>query len=224
MSTIQATLTRTKGVSRCVDRLLLVTENTVFRLGFEQLNAIDNSVVEVVPIVPAVLVGGEASTFSLVVVDGELADEGGLGACMAVRACSSELPLLLISSQLDDNFVRRAVGAGISGLMGKDTKPEELRSAIGWLIKGHSVLDPRVTRAVIGWALIANIDPDKQDLSARELEVLRLVGRGESNKRIARRLGLTESSVKTYLRRIFDKLGCRTRAAAAAAMARKGLL
>lgn len=207
-----------------MDRLLLVTENTVFRLGFEQLNAIDNFAVEVVSTVPATLIHGEATAFALVVVDGDLPDEGGLGACVAMRASSPDLPLLLITSQLDDNFVRRAVGAGISGLMGKDTRAEELRSAIGWLTKGHSVLDPRVTRAVIGWALIANVDPDAQDLSARELEVLRLVGRGESNKRIARGLGLTESSVKTYLRRSFEKLGCSTRAAAAAAMARKGLL
>jgi DNA-binding CsgD family transcriptional regulator len=86
------------------------------------------------------------------------------------------------------------------------------------------VLDPRVTRTVIDWARHDGRPSAGAPLTRREIQVLQLVAKGEPNKRIARALGVTENTVKGYLRRVFEKLGCSTRSAAVAEAARRGLL
>jgi len=74
----------------------------------------------------------------------------------------------------------------------------------------------------MGWAVAGGRD-DGTLLSSREAEVLRLASRGDPNKQIADQMGLTENTVKTYLRRAFKKLDCHSRTAAAAALNRQGV-
>jgi two-component system response regulator DevR len=156
-------------------------------------------------------------------VDYGLAEDGALPLCRAVTQLRPALPVLVISGVLDDEAVHGSIEAGAQGYLYKDIESDELRTAIRSLAGGASVLDPRVTGRVIAWASHPAGDTPEDTLSAREIEVMRHVARGESNKEIAGQLGLSENTVKTYLRRVYRKLDCRTRSAAAALVARRGL-
>ena len=158
----------------------------------------------------------------VVLIDYGLADDQALPLCRAVTQLRPGTPVLVISGELDDEAVRGSIEAGAQGYLYKDVGTEELRTAIRSLAAGASVLDPRVTGRVIVWASQHAVDTAEETLSAREVEVVRRVARGESNKEIASRLGLSENTVKTYLRRVYRKLDCRTRSAAVALVARRG--
>jgi DNA-binding NarL/FixJ family response regulator len=160
---------------------------------------------------------------NVVLIDYGLADDRALPLCRAITGLRPGLPILVISGVLSDEAVRGAIEAGAQGYLYKDVEADELRTAIKSLAAGASVLDPRVTGRVIVWASQHSVDTAEETLSAREIEVVRRVARGESNKEIAEHLGLSENTVKTYLRRAYRKLDCQTRSAAAALVARRGL-
>ena len=150
--------------------------------------------------------------------------EGSLEACATISRRYPALPILILSTGLDDGSVRGAIEAGANGFLFKDADASEFLTAIKRMVAGESVLDPRVAGRVIAWATQRSIETTDHGLSQRELEVLRHVVRGEPNKRIARHMGIKENTVKTYLRRAYKKLDCHTRSSAAAAVARLGLL
>lgn len=134
-----------------------------------------------------------------------------------------EVPVLVLSSSLEEDVLRGSLRGGARGFLYRDADAAMITESILWLAQGHSVLDPRVTRTVIDWAR-GDRPTDDHGLTVREIEVLRLISKGEPNKRIARELGVTENTVKSYLRRVFKKLGCSSRSAAAAEATRLGLL
>ena len=136
-----------------------------------------------------------------------------------------DVPMLVLSSSLEDDVLRTSLGSGARGFLYRDADPAMITESIRWLARGESILDPRVTRTVIDWARRGGGPaPEDAVLTQREIEVLRLVSKGEPNKRIARELGVTENTVKSYLRRVFEKLGCSSRSAATAEALRRGLL
>ena len=107
--------------------------------------------------------------------------------------------------------------AGAAGFLLKDAPGEEILRAVRTLAAGGAYLDPAVTGRVLASyreSTPARPAPSLPDLTQRELEVLRLVGRGLSNDEIAERLVIGEGTVKTHIGRIFDKLGVRDRSAA----------
>jgi len=202
-----------------------VTDCTLLRAGFEalaegyaelELIGVGSTTSEVESLIAR-------TNPDVVLIDYGLADDRAVPLCRALTQLRPGLPVLVIAGVLDDEAVRGSIEAGAQGYLYKDVETEELRTAIRSLAAGASVLDPRVTGRVIGWASHHPGDTAEDTLSAREIEVVRRVARGESNKEIARRLGLSENTVKTYLRRVYRKLDCRTRSAAAALVARRGL-
>jgi len=206
-------------------RFVVLTDSPLLRSGFEAVAE------EYADLVLAGSASSEAETSALidgtrpdvVLIDYGLADDLALELCRSITQRRHGLPVLIISAQLSDEAVRGAIEAGAQGYLYKDVAAGELRTAIRTLAAGASVLDPRVTGRVIVWASQHSASGAEDTLSARELEVVRLVARGETNKEMARRLGLSENTVKTYLRRAYRKLGCQTRSEAAALIARSGL-
>lgn len=150
--------------------------------------------------------------------------ESALESCAMITRHYPALPILVVSAGLDDGAVRGAIDAGANGFLFKDVGPGDFQSAVKRLVAGESVLDTRVAGRVIAWATNRTVDIESHGLSSREVEVLRLVVQGEPNKRIARRMGISENTVKTYLRRAYRKLDCNTRSAAAATVMRRGLV
>ncbi|MEV7084525.1 response regulator transcription factor [Streptomyces sp. NPDC093085] len=128
--------------------------------------------------------------------------------------------LMLTTFDLDA-YVDDALAAGASGFLLKNSSFEELTAAVRAAAAGHSALSPAVTRRIIEGHLTTRRRPDERELArlreltARERDVLRLVGEGLSNAEIAERLVVTVNTVKTHVSRLLAKTGCQSRAQAA---------
>jgi DNA-binding NarL/FixJ family response regulator len=126
-------------------------------------------------------------------------------------------PVLILTTFQDEEVLSSALRAGASGFLLKDAPGEEIVRAVRTLAAGEAYLDPAVTSRVLTTYRQTKppvAEPELPELTQRELEVLRLVGRGLSNEEIADRLVIGEGTVKTHIGRIFDKLGVRDRSAA----------
>ena len=133
----------------------------------------------------------------------------------ATRRLGAEVPdtaVLVLTTFADNRHVIDAVDAGAVGYLLKDSGPEQLESAIRAAARGETPLDPKVAGALV--QARRERRPDVS-LTAREREVLLLVGEGLANKNIARRLGISEKTVKTHLTSVFTALGVNDRVQAA---------
>ena len=141
----------------------------------------------------------------------------------ATRRIVEELPettVLVLTSFSDRPRILGAIEAGAAGYLLKDASSEEVTDGIRTAARGESPLDPRAARTVLD----ARAEPDPlAAFSARELEVLTLLAEGLPNKLIARRLEISEKTVKAHLTRIFREIGVSDRTQAALWAERHGL-
>jgi DNA-binding NarL/FixJ family response regulator len=132
----------------------------------------------------------------------------------ATRLLLEERPqarVVALTSFSDRQRVNDELAAGAIGYLLKDSRPDELLAAVRSAAEGHAPLDPRVAGA-----LLPGREPPAADLlSEREKQVLRLAAAGLANKQIARRLGISESTVKVHIGNIFRQIGVRDRTSAA---------
>jgi DNA-binding NarL/FixJ family response regulator len=124
--------------------------------------------------------------------------------------------ILLLTTFGADEYVFEGLRAGASGFLLKDTPPEQLCWAVRNIAAGNALIDPAVTRRLIlrfaAAARVTGETPEQlRELTARELDVLRLIARGRSNAEIANELVVGESTVKSHVGRILFKLGLRDR-------------
>ena len=135
-----------------------------------------------------------------------------------IAARPEQPPRVLILTTFDlDEYVYGALRAGAHGFLLKDAAPEQLLAAIHAVATGDMLFAPAVTRRLVEAFAPPAADadaPDLRALTAREVEVLRLVGTGISNTEIAARLTVSDSTVKTHLNRVMTKLGLTSRAQA----------
>ncbi|MDQ3664020.1 MAG: response regulator transcription factor, partial [Actinomycetota bacterium] len=144
----------------------------------------------------------------------------GVSATRRIVEEHPDVEVLVLTSFSDQQRVMEALDAGASGYVLKDTEPADLLAAIRSTARGHSPLDPRVARTV----LHARRGPARAaELTEREQEVLALVGRGLANKQIARRLGISERTVKAHLTSTFHRIGVVDRTQAALWAERNGV-
>lgn len=166
----------------------------------------------------------------------------GLDGIRATRAIVEEQAsdvLVLTTFDLDE-YVFEALRAGAVGFLLKTVEPAELVDAVRRVAAGDGVLAPEVTRALLGAFAAAptpaagsattatavaeaGIDPRIEPLTERERDVLTELGRGLSNRQIARALFITEATAKTHVSRVLGKLGCRSRMQAAVIAREAGL-
>jgi len=138
----------------------------------------------------------------------------GLDGVEATRLLLAEQPdvrIVALTSFSDRQRVEALLSAGAVGYLLKDSRPDELLGAVRAAAAGHAPLDPRVAGALL---------PGRQEspvaqLSEREQQVLRLAAAGLANKQIARRLGISESTVKVHIGSVFRRIGVRDRTSAA---------
>jgi DNA-binding NarL/FixJ family response regulator len=138
-------------------------------------------------------------------------------------------PRVIILTTFDlDEYVYAGLAAGASGFLLKDVRAAALAEAIRVVDAGEALLDPAVTRRVIGHFVERSADVavpvDLSSMTAREVEVLTLIGRGLSNTDIAEKLVLSMATVKTHVGRVFAKLEARDRAQAVIAAYEAGLV
>ncbi|GAB3681482.1 response regulator [Angustibacter aerolatus] len=135
----------------------------------------------------------------------------GVEATRRLVAARPGVRVVVLTSFSDHDKVTEALRAGAIGYLLKDCEPAELLAAVRSAARGHVPLDPRVARALLPGAAPRPID----ELSAREQQVLRLVGKGMANKQIGRVLGISESTVKVHVGNVFRRIGVADRTSAA---------
>lgn len=202
-------------------RLLVVDDHEVVRVGLKTL----------LGRFPSLEIVGEAGTVGtavseterlapdVVLLDIRLGTESGFDACRQIQKMRVDSRVLILTSFADDNFVFEAIAAGADGYLLKEINGEALVDAIHRVASGQSILDPAITKQVLGRVKTLS-EPQAKDkldsLSAQERRVIALVAQGKTNKEIAADLGLSDKTVKNYLSNILDKLQLSRRSQAAA--------
>jgi DNA-binding NarL/FixJ family response regulator len=158
----------------------------------------------------------------VVLLDLKLPDMSGVEVCQRLLNENPETVVLILTAFLDRNLVDASLKAGAKGYLLKDADQLDLSTQLIWAIRGHSAMDLRAVDALAG--LVAGHETAGQQLNARELQVLRHVADGLTNKEIASRLELSTNTVKWYVQEILSKLGARNRVQAAILAKELGLL
>jgi DNA-binding NarL/FixJ family response regulator len=154
----------------------------------------------------------------------------GTAAPIAIRSGERPPAVIVLTTFDTDDDVFQALDAGAAGFLLKDTPPQELMRAIRVAASGDAMLSPGVTRRLIGRVTAEDRTPrraalDRLDpLTERERDVLIEIGRGLANSDIARRLHLSEATVKTRISHLFEKLSATNRVQLAIAVFRAGLV
>jgi len=148
---------------------------------------------------------------------------GTVDAIGRIRALSPAPRVLVLTSFSADDQVLPAVRAGASGYVLKDAAPTDLEAAVRTVHRGGVVLAPQVASTVMSEVSRGRAAPGAQELTRRELEVLRLLARGLSNRELAEELFVSEKTVKTHVSSILSKLGLADRTQAALFAVRHGL-
>jgi DNA-binding NarL/FixJ family response regulator len=143
--------------------------------------------------------------------DLEMPGTDGIAATRRLRAERPQTVVIVLTSFSDRDRILAALDAGAAGYLLKDAGPDELERALHAAARGDAPLDPRAAREL----LVERERRGGPQLSEREEEVLTLVGQGLPNKLIARRLGITERTVKGHLTRVFEQIGVTDRTQAA---------
>ena len=152
--------------------------------------------------------------------DLRMPDPDGVAVIQAVRARRPDAKILVLTTYDSDADIVRAIEAGATGYLLKDTPREALFQAIRGTARGESVLAP----AVAARLMTRMRAPAQEELSAREIEVLEWVSKGAGNKEIGSRLHISTATVKTHLIHIYGKLGVTDRTAAVTTALARGIL
>jgi DNA-binding NarL/FixJ family response regulator len=135
----------------------------------------------------------------------------GVGATTQIAAQAPDVKVLILTTYADDDAILPALRAGAAGYLTKDASGEQLVSAIRDVAAGQTVLDPDVQRRLVellrdgGPTPSPPAEPDG-GLTRREIDVVRLVAQGLTNRQIARKLVVSEATVKTHLNHVLSKL------------------
>ncbi|MBZ4018607.1 response regulator [Streptomyces purpurogeneiscleroticus] len=168
------------------------------------------------------------SAAEVVLLDIRMPDVDGLTVLRGLRAAPEPPAIAMLTTFDAQEYLTAALREGASGFLLKDSEPEQLIRAVRTLAAGGSVLDPGVTRAVIGGYLNAETQAAAAEavraLTPRESEVLALLGEGLGNAQIAARMGLAPSTVKDHVSALLGKLGGINRVQAAIVADRAGLV
>jgi NarL family two-component system response regulator LiaR len=165
----------------------------------------------------------EALLPDVVVIDLVMPKVDGIEAIRRIRDVTPSTRVLVLTSFLDDEKLFPAVKAGAAGYLLKDVEPSELANAIRAVARGEALLHPAVAGRVMEELVRRRPTPAEQ-LTERELDVLRLLARGLSNKAIALELGVSEKTVKTHVSNILAKLHLADRTQAALYAVRERLV
>jgi DNA-binding NarL/FixJ family response regulator len=163
----------------------------------------------------------------VVVMDVSMPEMTGTEATERLRAAAPEIKVLALTVHEDKGYLRQLLRAGASGYILKRAAATELVHALRAVASGGLYLDPTLAQQVIGGLLhrpLGRGAPPSDELSERELEVLRLIAEGHSNKEIAARLDISVKTVETYKARSMEKLGLENRAAIVAYAVQRGWL
>jgi DNA-binding NarL/FixJ family response regulator len=197
-------------------RVVIVDDHAVVRGGLEQLLSAEDDI----EVVGTAADGEQAhallssSAPDVFLMDLSMPGVDGVEATRRIVADSPQTHVVVLTSFADRQRILDALEAGAAGYILKDADPAEVPAAVRAAAAGNSPLDPKAARVLLDARRGAGQALSPQ-LTAREREVLELVGQGLANKQIARRLGIAERTVKAHLTSVFQTLGVGDRTQAA---------
>jgi DNA-binding NarL/FixJ family response regulator len=149
----------------------------------------------------------------------------GVEAMRLIREYNQEVKFIVLTTFDTDEYIFHAVEVGAKGFLLKDASREELFEAVRAVHRGESLVQPGVAARLLDrFAELSRPTPDEPLLSARELEVVQLMSTGAANKEIAVELSISESTVKTHVANIFQKLDVNDRTGAVTTAIQKDII
>ncbi|WAC64037.1 response regulator transcription factor [Pseudoxanthomonas sp. SL93] len=205
-------------------RILLVDDHAVVREGLRGLleQQPDMVIIGEAGDGAAALRAAAAASPDVVILDMKMPGATPSDTIAGLRTACPKAQVLVFTSYAEDSQVRDALTAGASGYLLKDAMREDLIRAVREVHAGRAWLDPQAQRQMLDW--MRRPPSVLESLTERERSVLVLLAEGHSNKHIARRLSLTEGTVKGYVSQVLDKLGVSDRTQAALLAHREGLV
>jgi len=207
-------------------RILLVDDHAVVREGLRTFLELQDGfeVVGEAADGEAGVLAAEGLRPDVVLMDLKMPRLGGAAAMRELRRRLPSVRVIVLTSFTDDAKLLPAVQAGAAGYLLKNAQPQEIARAVRAAAAGDALLDPGVAARLLDSIARPPGASRDETLTRREREVLGLIGRGFSNKRIALELGIAEKTVKTHVGHVLFKLGVPDRTSAALHAVRAGLV
>ena len=195
-------------------RILIADDHTVVRKGLRQILAEEftDAHIEEVPDADELIKKVIKEKWDVVISDLTMPGKSGLEALGEIKQSFPELPVLILSIHPEEQYAIRALKAGASGYLSKDTAPDELVNAVHRVLQGKKFITVSIAEKI---ADSFNIDTEKmlhERLSDRELNVFKMIASGKSITEIAEALSLSITTVSTYRSRIMSKMNMKTNA------------
>ncbi len=208
-------------------RVMIADDQTLFRTGLARLLDEDPRVEVVGEAVDGadLVERGPSLTPDVILMDLKMPKLDGVEATRRLRAEHPEIKVLILSTFDADSYVLQALRAGASGYVLKDSQPDAIVSSIMAVISGERVMANAVANRVLD--LLSGTATPKEfydGLTGREIEILKLLATGLANKQIARRLGISEKTVRNHVSHMYEKLQIYDRSQAVLYAVRKGLV
>ena len=161
----------------------------------------------------------------IILMDLQMPEMDGVEAIQKIKEEAPDIGIIILTTYDTDDYIFRGIEAGARGYLLKDSPPGEVLNAIRAVYKGESLIQPRVaSRLLDRFSQLARAPDPGEVLSPREVEVLQLMAKSTVNKEIATELLIGESTVKTHIVHIFNKLGVKGRTEAVAEASRRGII
>jgi DNA-binding NarL/FixJ family response regulator len=210
-----------------VARVLIADDQTLFRSGLARLLDEDTRVQVVGLAVDGVDAVKQAATLKpdVVLMDLKMPNLDGVEATRKIVASQPTVKVLILTTFEADSYVLQALRAGAYGYVLKDSKPEAIVSSVLAVVAGERVMASAVANRVIDMLTGASTPKEFYDgLTAREIEILKLLALGQANKQIAYRLNISEKTVRNHVSNMYEKLHIYDRSQAVLYAVRKGLV
>ena len=209
-------------------RVIIIDDHALFRAGLKGL--LEQRSIEVIAVAAN---GEEGITFvkelkpDIILLDLRMPDMSGLDVLKTLRNDQITIPVVILTTSNEESDLIKALRSGAQGYLLKDMEPDELVGALRDIEKGKNVvardLTDALARMVQGETSIEDDKGPFAELTPREREILCLLAEGQSNKLIARNLGISDGTVKLHVKAILRKLGIHSRVEAAVIAVEQGL-
>jgi DNA-binding NarL/FixJ family response regulator len=161
----------------------------------------------------------------VVLMDLRMPEMDGVEAMRQIRPTMPDVKFIILTTYSDDDYIFSGIEAGARAYLLKDAPREDLFKAIRSVYRGESLIQPVVASKLLDrFSQLSRRTPSGEELSVRELEVLCLMAKGAANKEISAELNIAQSTVKTHITNIFQKLGVNDRTEAVTQALKKGII
>jgi DNA-binding NarL/FixJ family response regulator len=209
-------------------RILVADDQSMVRAGFRMLLSGEPDIEVVAEASNGLEAVAKAARLdpTVILMDIRMPELDGLQATRRILGANSDARILILTTFGLDEYVYEALRSGASGFVLKDDPPEQLLAAVRTVAAGDALLSPSVTKSVIRqFTRVARPERPKEldDLTEREQEILQLIATGLSNAEIGQQLYISETTVKTHVTHVLQKLGLRDRVQAVVLAYQTGL-